>query len=311
MKKYSGAGFVILCDNFLPAASCRKKRQTKVIQLWHACGCYKKFGYDAPDDIPPDYRGGNVYGNTDLVTVSGKACVRAFAGAMRLPERKVRALGVSRTDLLLDEGWRQRCRERFYVKYPQARGKKVLLWAPTFRGNAGRPEGISLDLSALQAALGEDWLVLSRLHPHMMHERKPSAALQSVDADPFFCGIPTEELYPVTDVLAADYSSLIYEYLLFRKPIVLFVPDLEEYRAKRGFYMDITRIPGALVTSEQDLPGAIRKAVSGTRTEDAEAIGRFLHVYMGACDGHATERIVQWMRQSRERSGCEISGSGV
>ena len=79
MKLYAFAGTVIICDNFLPVASCRKRKETKVVQLWHACGCYKRFGYDAKDDIPEHYHGANVYRNADLVTVSGNAAVRPFA----------------------------------------------------------------------------------------------------------------------------------------------------------------------------------------------------------------------------------------
>ena len=163
MQLYASAGFVVICDNFLPAASCDKREETKVIQLWHACGCYKKFGYDAKDDIPPDYHGANVYRNADLVTVSGEAAVRAFASAMRLPESCVRPLGVSRTDLYFREKWIERCRKRFYEQYPDACGKKVVLWAPTFRGNAGMPELVALDLEKLQCELGEDYMVLARL----------------------------------------------------------------------------------------------------------------------------------------------------
>ena len=57
--------------------------QTMVIQLWHACGCYKKFGYDAKDDIPENYHGAKVYRSADLVTHAGEAAVKPSASAMR------------------------------------------------------------------------------------------------------------------------------------------------------------------------------------------------------------------------------------
>ena len=338
MKLYAEAGFVVICDNFLPAASCRKRPQTKVIQLWHACGCYKKFGYDAKDDIPENYHGANVYRNADLVTVSGEAAVKPFASAMRLPEKCVKPVGVSRTDLYFRESWKERCRKQFCERYPQAKGKKVVLWAPTFRGNAGVPELISLDLWHLQRELGEEYLVLARLHPHMLHGTGEAGA-KTTDhagqpgADPvhtgqtaagrFLCDIPTEELYPVVDILIADYSSLIYEYLLVGKELVLYVPDLESYRRRRGFYMQIEEIPGEVVTRESDLAAAVRRAAKGRNesgsggseaghietgargSEDGYKEARhkeavqsrpdFLHSYMVACDEHATERIAAWM----------------
>ena len=339
MQLYACAGYVVICDNFLPVASCDKRPETKVIQLWHACGCYKKFGYDAKDDIPPDYHGANVYRNADLVTVSGEAPVSAFASAMRLPERCVRPLGVSRTDLYFNERWRERCRKRFYEKYLQAKGKKVVLWAPTFRGNAGMPELVAPDLGKLQQELGEDYIVLARLHPHMMagmeqdkgqreEKRVIAQRTQRHSLQNFACEIPTEELYPVVDTLIADYSSLIYEYLLFDKPLVLYVPDLEEYRTRRGFYMAPEEIPARIVTQEQTLARAVleaekeetetdekraavteassaEKRVTGTKasqvgkqtrkTRTETTRERFLSAYMGACDGKATDRIVDWM----------------
>ena len=130
MKKYATAETVIICDNFLPAASCRKRKGTSVIQLWHACGAFKKFGYDTSADIPSYYKG-NVLANCDLVTVSSQICVKPFSSAMRLPEKAVRPVGVSRTDLYFNDTFNQACRNQFFSQYPNAQGKKIVLWVPS------------------------------------------------------------------------------------------------------------------------------------------------------------------------------------
>ena len=36
MKLYGKAKYVFICDNFLPVSSCKKRKETEVIQLWHA-----------------------------------------------------------------------------------------------------------------------------------------------------------------------------------------------------------------------------------------------------------------------------------
>lgn len=302
MKWYAQADSVVICDNFLPVASCRKRKETRVIQLWHACGALKKFGYDTADDIPKNYRG-NVFKNIDLVTVSAKKCVEPFASAMRLPEYCVQPIGVSRTDVYVQEEWRENCRKKFYEKYPEAEGKKIVLWAPTFRGNPGAPELIALDLKKLQQQLGDEWLVLSKVHPHMRAQYKETD-----------CSIGTERLFPVVDVLIADYSSLVFEYLLFDRSLVLYVPDLQEYQEKRGFYLEFSEIPGKIVQKEELLAAAIREEYQKQNaeteiTEDAfkivqqrkEKQDRFLREYMSGCDGSATERIVQYIfRQNKE-----------
>ena len=51
MQMYAVSQTVVLCDNFLPTASCKARKETLVVQLWHACGAMKKFGYDTEDDI--------------------------------------------------------------------------------------------------------------------------------------------------------------------------------------------------------------------------------------------------------------------
>lgn len=303
MKLYAQADCVVICDNFLPAASCRKRKRTRVIQLWHACGALKRFGYDTEEDIPANYRG-NVFKNTDLVTVSSEQCVQPFASAMRLPERCVRPLGVSRTDVYFRKEWQEECRRVFFERYPEAAGKKIVLWAPTFRGNPGAPEALALDLKRLQARLGEEWLVLSRVHPHM-RER-----YGEMD-----CSIGTERLFPVVDVLIADYSSLIFEYLLFDKPLVLYVPDLADYQEKRGFYLEFSKLPGYQVKREEALAVAVEqeylahqqeKNYNRVQSDEKRALlkrrEQFLESYMSGCDGLATERIAEYIcdRKMRE-----------
>ena len=216
MLTYARAGRVVICDNFLPAAGCRKRRGTGVIQLWHACGALKRFGYDTEEDIPAGYRG-TVYRNTDVVTVSAPWCEQHFASAMRLPEKNVRAVGVSRTDRYFDPAWRKQARDKFEKLFPEAVGKKIALWAPTFRGSPAAPELIPFDADALQARLGGEWRVIVSTHPHM----KDGKVL-----------ITTEELFVSTDCLIADYSSLIYEYLLVarimeNKHLELYIPDFD------------------------------------------------------------------------------------
>ena len=373
MTIYAKASVVVICDNFLPVASCRKKKETLVVQLWHACGCFKKFGYDAKDDIPEGYKG-DVFRNMDLVTVSAEAAVGPFCSAMhKLPAPSkadlqgsiaygirtrshtydhldqtdssilteqfrqrgevstgyVSALGVSRTDLYFPQKWRDMCVGNFRMKYPGSEGRKVVLWAPTFRGNAGVPELMDLDVERLQQELGDDYLVLTRVHPHMKEAQK---------AQSHNCPIPTELLYPVVDVLIADYSSLIYEYLLVSRirrdaavrsnetldtkaaetmagpgdiwtnpaegagqkegssgrlsgALVLYVPDLDQYESERGFYMNIREIPGTVVKEENKLAEAVRSAAAKTTGTGDRQVDHFLEKYMSACDGHATERI--------------------
>lgn len=279
MRLYARAKYVFICDNFLPVSSCKKSGDTKVIQLWHACGLMKKMGYDTTEDIPAGYKG-NVYRNYDLVTVSAPCCVEPMAKAMHLPTENLKPLGVSRTDVYFHPDWLKRRREQFYEMYPQAKGKKIVLWAPTFRGNAGDPYQVGMeDIEKLEQQLGDEYFLIRKVHPHLDEKLHLSN-----------CSIITERLLPITDLLITDYSTVLTEYLFFEKPYVLFAPDLAEYQQKRGFYVEYGSLSPYIVTDAAKLYDTCLAAL---RNPDREWIARQRAYHVASCDGHATERIIQ------------------
>ncbi len=282
MRTYANAGFVVICDNHLPVASCKKRPETKVIQLWHSGGALKRFGYDAPGNIPKSYHGGNVFANYDLVTVSADYAVKPFVRAMKTDESRVKALGISRTDWFYDEKAKADIRARFERECPAATGKKVVLWAPTFRGSAGAPRLVGEDaLEALRGLLPNEYYVIIKLHPH------------AKKADVRAPKMLTEELLVVTDILISDYSSVIYDFAFFNRPMVLFTPDFAEYERSCGFYESYNSIPAYRAADAQGL----YRAVLACDQWDESLTGDFWARTMSACDGHATERVIRWMRK--------------
>lgn len=291
MRMYASAEFVVICDNHLPVASCKKRRETKVIQLWHSGGALKRFGYDSPGNIPASYHGGNVYANYDLITVSAPYAVQPFVRAMRTASSCVQVTGISRTDWFFDAQKRAALRARFYELHPHAAGKTVLLWAPTFRGSAAAPQLVGEEaLQTLQQQLPDDCVLFVKLHPHAQKKQ----ALFAEAASPML----TEELLAVTDILISDYSSIIYDFAYFEKPLILFTPDFEQYQTACGFYEDYEAIPAFRA---MDAAGLLRAVGAAKKDwQGAAAMRAFWQRTMSACDGHATERIVQWMREHRE-----------
>lgn len=289
MKKYATAETVIICDNFLPAASCQKRKGTSVIQLWHACGAFKKFGYDTSADIPSYYKG-NVLANCDLVTVSSQICVKPFSSAMRLPEKAVRPVGVSRTDLYFNDTFNQACRNHFFSQYPNAQGKKIVLWVPTFRGNPGIASVKGLDdILHARDQLKDTHYFIIKLHPHTQ------AHIEGTN-----CSISSEELLPVADVVITDYSSILFDAMIYKHPLILFVPDLDEYLDNRGFYLDYNTLPGLraqnleqllqILTDEDLLHSSVNKVYTD-----------FYDKYMASCDGHSTKRIINYIKKTDNR----------
>ncbi len=286
MVRYAQAGAVFVCNYFVPCTACKKRSETKVVQLWHSCGALKKFGYDAPDDISSHFRG-SVTRNYDYYTVSSPYCVKVFESAFRLEKGKALPIGISRTDELFSKDFAVKCKAEFYEKYPQYKGKRLLLYAPTFRGNAGNAYSCGEDaVLRLAERLGGEWALLIKMHPRV---KSPLTN----------CDIPTNRLFPVIDMLISDYSSLIFEYSVFRKPMVLWAPDLDEYTKSRDFYLDIkTDIPCPLITEESGLYNAV---INESRNFDGERYDSFINKYMSACDGNSTCRTADLLK----RKGAE------
>lgn len=279
MRIYAQAGYVFICDNFLAVSSCAKRKQTKVIQLWHACGLIKKMGYDTKEDIPKFYIG-DVYKNYDIVTVSSKACEPVLTRAMKQHEGVVKALGVSRTDSYFDPEWVEDCKKEFYEKYPEAKNKKIILWAPTYRGNAGDPQQVGLQsMKNVEKHLGDSYFLIYKVHPHVDAKYKLSN-----------CSIQTERLFPVIDLLVSDYSTVITEYLFFNKPYVLFSPDLSEYERNRGFYVEYETLSKYIVTDVEKLQETMKIAMEDS---DLDWNSKCRTIHISACDGKATERILK------------------
>lgn len=287
MKVYGKAEYVFICDNFLPVSSCKKRAETKVIQLWHSGGLLKKAGYDTADSVPGIYKG-NVFKNYDLLTASAECCVDILTKSFLQPQGVVKATGISRSDNYFDEEYNRICREEFYAEYPQAKGRKIVLWVPTFRGNAADPklEGESELEKAFESL--PDCFLVKKLHPHFENKHK----------DKISCKIPSERLLPVADLLITDYSSIVFDYLAYRKPFVLFAPDLEEYQKNHGFYLPYDSYPATVAKNSDELANAVKYELS---SRDESELEECYNYHMGACDGHSTERILKLIGLKTEK----------
>lgn len=293
MKRYAAAEYVFICDNFLPVSACEKRPETKVVQLWHSGGLLKKSGYDTTEDIPKMYKGDSVYKNYDLLTVSAPCCVPVFTKTMRLASGVVQATGISRSDYYYDEAWNQANREEFYRKYPEAKGKRVILWAPTFRGNAAMPTLCGMEEIQRVMKETEDryyWVI--KLHPHLEEKGMKSN-----------CELPSEKIFAVADLLITDYSSILFDYMAYKKPFLFFAPDFDSFDHARGFYVPYDSFPCKVVTDGAELPAAIEYELS---ERDPAEIEKCFAYHMSMCDGKATERILKTIKQITHNAPSQI-----
>jgi CDP-glycerol glycerophosphotransferase len=102
-----------------------------------------------------------------------------------------------------------------------------------------------------------------------------------------------EDLYLAADALVTDYSSVMFDYAVLDRPIVIYAPDWDEYRTLRGAYFDVVaEPPGPVVTTEADLAEvlATRRAWDDESTAQRQA---FRARFCSLEDGRASERVVR------------------
>lgn len=261
------------------------KSNQRVIQLWHACGAFKKFGIQGTTLSLGLERATHIQYN--LVSVSSEGIRQTYANAFDIDISNVAALGVPRTDLFFNKNEISRRCEKIYAMHPEWRGKEIILYAPTFRDRSGdrsvfKPE---LNFKGLSEKLLDNQIFIIAPHP-VMKERILSEEYSNIFE---VRDIHTIDLMFISDQLVTDYSSVIFEYSLLKKPMVFFCYDLDIY--DRGFYLSYDEsLPGKIVRNQEDLVSYLN---SEERHELSENYDQFVEKYMGACDGKSTARIAK------------------
>lgn len=175
--------------------------------------------------------------------------------------------------------------------------KKVILYAPTWRDNQYYSVGrykfkLELDLKQMEQELGDDYVIILRLH-YLIAEQ-----MDLSEYNQFIINLSNHEdireLYLISDMLITDYSSVFFDYAILKRPIIFFTYDLEEYQdVLRGFYLDLEEdAPGPVVrTTEQVIQEIIELSHNPAKTD--HYLSDFHHRFCYLEDGNASKRVIE------------------
>lgn len=297
LKEIATAGYIFINDSSMLLSCVSLRPETTVIQTWHACGAFKKFGFSTAEK---KFGGSReqllkypLHKNFSIVTVSSPEVVWAYAEAFHMEDREqdILPLGISRTDIFYDKQAIEAAYKKLHRLVPGSREKKVILYAPTYRGrvkSAYSPE--VLDLYAMNEKLGDRYVIVMNHHPFVKKRPEIPEELGRFAAD-MTGRMSIEELLMVSDVCISDYSSLVFEYSLFERPMLFLAYDLEDYYDWRGFYYPYEEMtPGPVVKTSDEVIDFIENI---EERFDRQQVVDFKNKFMSACDGHATERILE------------------
>ena len=279
--KLARSEYIFLNDNFMPLADLNISKNTEVIQLWHGEGAFKKFGILSEKDGEIKKRVAACSKKTDLFIVSSENVRQIYAEAFGADVSKIKALGSPRCDRLICGADKEARRESFDRNHPGCAGKKLILYAPTFRDDPEKDAALlkNTDFDWLTNQLGDEYALLIKLHPSVHSSRAPKGITDVTDED-------INTLTVICDILITDYSSVCMNFAFLSKPCVFYAFDLDEYETERSFcfgYEDY--VPGPVIKDYREIPGAIKNS------PNTEKNGKFREFNFKYIDGNSGERV--------------------
>lgn len=170
--------------------------------------------------------------------------------------------------------------------------QKIVLYAPTFRGEFNQGD-TQLDINRLKEALsqrfGGEWVVLARLHP-LIIDRLGFKGKSFINVSDY---PDMQDLLVAADVLVTDYSGSQWDFSFTKRPIFLFVPDLEDYSASRGLYYSVEDLPFSSAVDNNALADIIVHFDEGLYVSGVEDY----HARMGSFErGTACESVLNFIK---------------
>lgn len=252
---------LIFIDDYSPIFKfINLSKKTKLVQLWHAgvgfkSVGYSRFGFQGPHPYESCHR------KYDYAVVGGKALVPVYEEVFGIESKKILPYGLPRLDDFLNSDKIKEVKEKLYQEYPIFIEKKVILFAPTFRG-AGQKvasypyEKINLK-EMFELCKKENAVFVIKMHPFIRKKIDIPEEFRKyiIDLSNY---TDINELFYITDILITDYSSSIYDFSLLNKPIIFYTFDLENYEIINKVHRPIREYaPGKICTKFEEVIKAI------------------------------------------------------
>jgi CDP-ribitol ribitolphosphotransferase len=270
---------VILDTYCIPVSILNHKKKLVIVQMWHAMGALKKFGYSIIDkeegtskDIAHVF---DMHKNYSYVLTSSHFTKPFFAEAFNININKVKVIPLPRVELLRNDEYINIRKRKLEAKYPELRQKKTIVYAPTFRKECKRKH-----IKITDHIDTEKYNLIVKDHPL-------SKRLHSDDRTLKFDEDSLDALI-VSDYVITDYSAIIFEASILRKPLFFYTYDYEDYLVKRGFYIDYEKeMPGLISPDINEIMKAIEN-----NNYNLERIINFRDRYVDLSSSNFTKDIV-------------------
>lgn len=286
-----------VCDTRLPKYIIKKPKGV-YIQTWHGTPL-KKLALDMDTVHMAGEKGIENYKKNfaensstwDYLLSQNRFSSEIFRRAFAF-DKEMLEIGYPRNDVLFKKNHKKDISEpKLQLGIPL--DKKVILYAPTWRDNDFYGKGQykfsrAMDFDLMMEKLSSEYVMIVKYHYLVMDkvDWKPYAGFI------YSCNLSYDisQLYLISDIMITDYSSVMFDYSLLKRPMFFFCYDLEEYRdTLRGFYFDfLEEAPGPVTQTTQELVDSILNYYPDEFKDKQEA---FYQKYNHADDGRASEKV--------------------
>lgn len=281
----------VIITNFRTTDLFKKRKNQYYIQTWHSSLRLKQIEKDAEDSLPKVYieQAKKDSPKCDLLLSGCRFSTDIFKRAFWY-SGEIFEHGTPRNDVLLKNNiqYRDRVKEQLKIE----KNKKVVLYAPTFRkGNNLDVYNINYTnvLEALNKKFGGEWVFLVKLHPHLIAKSKELVHGDNVLDVTSYGDI--QDLLTISNFLISDYSSLMFDFALTKRPCYLYVPDLNEYVSNdRKLYFNIKELPFIDCYSNNDL---VKKILSFNDNNYKKELKNFSNKIGSFEDGNASYNVAK------------------
>lgn len=266
-----------------------KKKGTIYVNTWHGAGT-KKIGNACAGR--KDYN----FSSVDIMLVQSNFEREIFERDFRCRPESIRMIGFPRNDELFTISEDANVKEQLRKQFDIPEGKKVILYAPTWRDS--KDGGLSykfeapMDINKWKENLSDKYVMLFRMHTFTtIFDMKYDEFARDVSAYDNLNHILT-----IADVVITDYSTIVYDCAVARKPFICWGFDYDRYYNERGFYYDLNDVyPGGVLKTEDEVMTRIEEVVKG---KDVTLYEDFRKHYIEA-GGNSVQEIIKELKSTQ------------
>lgn len=276
---------VCILDGYsIPISILKHKKKLKIIQIWHASGALKKFGYQSLNKKEGRSEGVakvmNMHKNYSYIMAPSYATAKFYEEAFNVKKENVLINGLPRIDYILETKDIGGKITKFYKQYPNFKNKKTILYVPTFRKTSNSATGIK---NLIKNINFKKYNLIVKLHPL---DKSQIAKKYQVNKQ-----YNTFDLIKIADYVITDYSAVAFETSILNKPLYFYVYDIDKYEKTRGLNINLfEEMPNC--TSKE-----VKKIINSIEKDNYnfEELMKFREKYMGKISSNNTEKLVNFI----------------